>query len=208
MRIAIIGTGPVGAALGRRFAGIGHQVSYASRDPGSAKALALLHDHSGIAALASHQAAAASCELALLCVPAAAVAEAVAAWTTFTGIVIDVVNPLLPDLSALRPSGEDSAGEQLSRRLPAARVVKAFNTVGHTLMTNPLLAKGPSFLPVCGDDAEAKRIAIGLAHAIGFDASDAGPLRNARYTEAFAMLWIQLAFAGKGFDFGFVISGR
>jgi predicted dinucleotide-binding enzyme len=49
----------------------------------------------------------------------------------------------------------------------------------------------------CGDDRTAKRVAADLIRDVGFDPVDAGPLRNARYTEPFAMLVAHLAYGGK-----------
>lgn len=49
-----------------------------------------------------------------------------------------------------------------------------------------------------GDDPGAKRIAAEVIQDVGFDPVDAGPLRIARYTEPFALLVGQLAYAGKG----------
>ena len=55
-----------------------------------------------------------------------------------------------------------------------------------------------------GDDAEAKKTVLGLARDIGFDAVDAGPLRNARLLEPFAFFNIQLGYAlGMGTQIGF-----
>ena len=43
-----------------------------------------------------------------------------------------------------------------------------------------------------------------LAHGIGFDAVDAGPLKNARLIEPFGYLNIQLGYVlGRGTQFGF-----
>jgi 8-hydroxy-5-deazaflavin:NADPH oxidoreductase len=53
-------------------------------------------------------------------------------------------------------------------------------------------------LVYCGDDSRGKSIAATLIRDAGFDPVDAGPLRIARYTEPFALLIAQLAYAGKG----------
>ena len=53
------------------------------------------------------------------------------------------------------------------------------------------------------DDAEARKTVLEIERAIGFDAVDAGPLKNARYLEPLGMLNIQLAFSlGLGANFG------
>lgn len=57
-------------------------------------------------------------------------------------------------------------------------------------------ATAPSLL-YCGDDRTAKRAAAELIRDVGFHPMDAGPLRNARYAEPFAMLAAHLAYEGK-----------
>ena len=54
------------------------------------------------------------------------------------------------------------------------------------------------------DDKEARKTVVQIARDVGFDAVEAGPLRNALYLEALAVLNIQLAYAeGLGADMGF-----
>ena len=92
-----------------------------------------------------------------------------------------------------------SAAEQIAARARNARVVKCFNVTGAENMADPGALDGPVFMPVAGDDADARADVLALATRLGFDAVDAGPLRAARFTEAFAMTWIHLAFAaGQG----------
>lgn len=62
---------------------------------------------------------------------------------------------------------------------------------------------------VCGDDAEAKAIAMQLAHDIGFEPIDLGGLANAPLSENFARLWSALAIGrGYGRDFAFKMLAR
>jgi predicted dinucleotide-binding enzyme len=66
-----------------------------------------------------------------------------------------------------------------------------------------------SVMFVAGDDAANKPRVIDLIAGLGFEAVDAGPLRNARLLEAHAMLWIDLALKrGLGRDFAFAIVSR
>ena len=46
----------------------------------------------------------------------------------------------------------------------------------------------------CGDDQDAKDVAVRLIRDVGFDPVDAGPLRIARYLEPFTLLVAQLAY--------------
>src|SRR5258708_29478044 len=94
-----------------------------------------------------------------------------------------------------------SGAEELARMAPKARVVSAFNTVPSEVLFGVFEARRKAARPslvYCGDDSRSKRIAARLIRDVGFDPVDAGPLRIARYTEPFALLVAQLAYAGKG----------
>jgi len=54
----------------------------------------------------------------------------------------------------------------------------------------------PPSMVYCGDEPRGKNIAATLIRDVGFDPVDAGPLRNARYTEPLAVLVGQLAYEG------------
>jgi predicted dinucleotide-binding enzyme len=52
-------------------------------------------------------------------------------------VVIDAINPLVfPPNHQIAVGHKDSAGEQVQRWLPSARVLRAFNIVGHAHMFN------------------------------------------------------------------------
>jgi 8-hydroxy-5-deazaflavin:NADPH oxidoreductase len=85
-----------------------------------------------------------------------------------------------------------SAAEELQKKLPKAKVVKAFNTAfAHTMDTGKVNGEQISAF-IAGDDEGAKSAVLGLARDIGYDAVDAGPLLNARYLEPMAMVNMQL----------------
>ncbi len=50
----------------------------------------------------------------------------------------------------------------------------------------------PAVMYVAGDDADAKRVVLGLVSELGFQAIDAGKLAIARLLEPMAMLWIHM----------------
>lgn len=114
-------------------------------------------------------------------------------------ILIDISNPL--DFSkgfppSLTISNTDSLGEQIQRTYPKLNVVKAFNTLSSPLMVNPsLVNNGDHTLPVCGNDAEAKKKVVALLNTFGWtneNILDLGDITNARGTEAFLLLWIRM----------------
>jgi 8-hydroxy-5-deazaflavin:NADPH oxidoreductase len=206
MRIAIVGAGNVGQALGKGWRKAGHEVSYALRAATSNKIDALSADGSRVVAMDK---AAGAAEVLVLAVPWPAVAEAVSSLGPLAGkILIDATNPLTAKLE-LAVGGNDSAGETVARLAPGARVVKAFNTTGAENMANASAFAARPMMPVAGDDAAAKAAVRTLAEDLGFEAVDAGPLAMSRQLEPLAMLWIKLAYAqGFGRDFAFALARR
>jgi NADPH-dependent F420 reductase len=183
--VAMIGTGNVGAALGRRFAENGHTVIYGSRDPAAADVRDLVAT-TGNGALAVTQAeAAARGDIVVLAIPWAAAEDVVRSLPNLAGkIVVDPTNPrvMASDGFADYPI-EDSNAERIARLAPGAQVVKAFSTLGAETMLDPSLARGPVTVPLVGDDRAAKERVAALAREIGLEAVDVGPLRHARIIE-------------------------
>ncbi|MGH2874291.1 MAG: NADPH-dependent F420 reductase [Solirubrobacteraceae bacterium] len=207
--VAIIGTGNVGSALGVSLARAGHKVVYGARSPESDAARAVAQSTPG-AAVTTVAEAAANAEVVILAVPVGSVGELAPQLGDLEGrIVVDATNPLRSDLSDLAVERGTSSGEQVARLLPNARVVKAFNTTGAGNLADPRYQDGPLVMFVCGDDAAAKETVCRLAQDIGFAPQDAGGLEMSRHLEAFAMLWIRLAYTGgQGTDFAFRLIRR
>lgn len=210
MRIAVIGTGNVGAVLGRRWARGGHDVTFGTRRPDDASVLALVEAAGPRASAALPADAASGAEVVVLAVPGGAALETAAGLGGLAGkIVVDCTNPILPGLAGLSVGTSDSGAEALARALPGARVVKAFNTTGSKNMEHPVYPGGRLAMFVCGDDPAARTVVAGLAEELGFGAVDCGPLASARYLEPLAMVWITLAYPLKqGPDFGFALLRR
>jgi len=119
--------------------------------------------------------------------------------------VVDVTNVLTKE-GALAVGFTDSGAEQLQKKMPGAKVVKAFNTIFAQNMSTGKVKGTSLFLPVAGDDAKAKDAVLQLSKDIGFDAVDAGPLVNSRLLEPLAYLTIQLGYVinkGMGAGIGF-----
>jgi predicted dinucleotide-binding enzyme len=117
--------------------------------------------------------------------------------------LVDATNALTPDFQ-LALGYSTSGAEELQKKAPRAKVVKAFNTLFAGTMSSGK-AKGQTLsLLAAGDDAGAKGMVLSLGRDIGFDAVDAGPLKNARWLEALGYLNIQLGFTMKmGVEIGF-----
>lgn len=199
MRITIIGAGRVGRTLGARFQEAGHVVTYGVRNPADPK-----HGRLPVEATAD---AAATADLVLLATAWADARTALEAAGDLGGkILVDATNPIGPGMVLVHGT-TDSGAEQVQGWVPAARVVKAFNTVGVEVMAEPRFASGPAVLPVCGDDGEACATVVTLAEAVGFRPILLGPLSRARITEPAALLWITAAqpLGTRDFAFGLLL---
>lgn len=185
-KVAIIGSGNVGSALARGLTHAGHEVRAVGREK------------QGIREAASWA------DLILLAVPFGALDDVVkdAADALANKTVVDVTNAL--DASMNLALGFTTSGaEELQRKLPQSRVVKAFNTVFAEHMAYGRLGDNPLTAFVAADDAGARKTVMDLARGIGFDPVDAGPLKNARLLEPLGFLNIQLGYVlGKGTKIG------
>jgi len=207
MKIAIIGAGNVGAALGANWAGKGHDIFFGVRDPKTEKTQGLLAKIGGKARAGSPAEAAAFADVIVLSTPWPATEAAIRSMGDLKGkIVLDATNPLArgPDGISLDIGHTTSAGEKVQGWAVGASVYKTLNTTGFANMANPVFNGIKSIMFVAGDDAANKPKVIDLVSELGFDVVDAGPLRNARLLEAHAMLWIDLSLArglGPGWAF-------
>jgi predicted dinucleotide-binding enzyme len=100
-------------------------------------------------------------------------------------VVIDTDNyyPQRDGRFAELDSDATTSSEMLAEHLPGAKVVKAFNSINfRDLATRgrPAGASDRIAVPIAGDDEDAKKTVADLIGSLGFDAVDAGPLREGR----------------------------
>jgi predicted dinucleotide-binding enzyme len=200
MKIGILGSGPVGRALGKGFASKGHDVMLGSRTPSKPEVQEWLKATSGKVSAGTFSEAANHGDIIVLCLLGEGTEPAikVAGTKNFDGkLVIDATNPL--DFSKGMPPGlfvgtTDSLGERVQRLLPTAKVVKCFNTVNNQTMTNPQMKEGLADMMICGNDESAKRQVAGLLKQFGWgEPIDIGGIDGARWLEAYTALWVRLA---------------
>lgn len=199
MNIGILGgTGKEGSGLAFRWALAGHEVIIGSRDAGKAAACAaelnqLLEGKAQVRGAGNAEAAGAG--VVVLTVPYAAQhATAQSVATQLAGkILIDVTVPLAPpkvDRVQL-PHGE-SAVVALQRMLgDSVKVVSAFQNVSATHLKIAAHDVDCDVL-VCGDDAAAREVVVGLAHDAGLRAWHAGALANSIASEALTSVLIAI----------------
>lgn len=202
MKIAVIGAGRVGTAVGTRWAAGGHDVVYGVRDPADPR-------HAGRSDVAPSVDAVRDADVVLVALPWAAVEGVLRGLDVGDAVVIDATNPLAADARQLN-GHPDLAGAQLvADWVRSPRVVKAFNTTGSGNMVDTSYPGGRPAMLLAGDDAEAKATVASLAAELGFEPIDAGPLPAARDLEHLAMIWIRLAYPlGHGPDIAFALLRR
>jgi len=193
MKIAVIGTGKVGRALGLTWARLGHEVVFGSRDPGQEKCQTLVVEAGEQATAATIPDAVATAEAIALTTPWSAVEDVIRQGGDWTGkIIIDCTNPIAPGLQ-LAVGGDISAAELIAGWTKGAYVIKAFNTTGWENMIDPIYDGEAITMFICGDDREAKAAVRRLAESMGFEVADTGGLKTARYLEPLALAYISLA---------------
>lgn len=207
MKLAIIGAGNVGSALGRAWLGAGEDVVFGVPNPADPKYRALPEER-----LCRPAEAARNAQVIVLATPWPATETAVKSLGELAGkILIDCTNPL-----GVGPNGLElvlghnvSGGERVAAWAPAAAVFKTLNQTGAENMDKASLFPLRPVMFIAGDDDSKKPIVLSLIAKLGFAAIDAGPLRIARLLEAYGMLWIDQALnRGRGQRFAFALTDR
>ena len=200
MNISIIGTGNMAKGFAAVFAKAGHQVTVVGRDKDKAQTVANEIGQgvksAGLGAVSNLG------DVTLLAVPYDAAAEIVGAGDFDGRILVDVTNPMKADFSGLAIGHSTSAAEEIQKKAPGAKVVKAFNTVFASVLGNGGKTAGKeTTVFVAGDDEEARKRVVALAKSAGFDTVETGGLASARLLEPVAALNIALGYGrGHGTD--------
>jgi NADPH-dependent F420 reductase len=174
LKVAIVGgTGPFGRALATRLLAAGDDIVLGSRDRMRADEAAAELGVEG----AVNEAAVRGVDLVVLATNASAMLD--------TARSLALETPVLSVASELRSDESHSLAERLADAVDVPVVAGL-----HSLAAGKLGAESPdedAF--VCGDDADAKQLALDLAQKlVRGRAIDAGPLRSARALEA--MTWV------------------
>jgi predicted dinucleotide-binding enzyme len=199
MRIGILGSGVVGQALAGGWSRHGHEVRIGTREP----------DRPELAEFATGTPTEVTgwAEIVALAVLGSAAVQVVGdvAEPLRDKVLIDTTNPL--DFSSGAPrlfvGTDDSLGERVARAAPQAKVVKAYNTVGNTLMVDPALPGGPPSMFLAGDDEAAKSAVRGLLEDTGWDVVDLGGISASRWLEGMALAWVAYGIRSGGWNHAF-----
>ncbi|MCL4324154.1 MAG: NAD(P)-binding domain-containing protein [Candidatus Thermoplasmatota archaeon] len=199
MKVGVLGSGDVGQTLAKGFAARGHEVRLGTRDPGSERLRAWSASVQGHLSLGNFREAAEFGDFLVLSVHGAAAEEVLASIgpAAFAGkVVIDTTNPLVfPEGKppSLFVGLTDSLGERIQRKIPSARVVKAFNTVSSVQMVDPRIAGGPPEMLICGNDPSAKATVARIVQDFGWPGVlDLGGIEECRWIEPMVPLWVRI----------------
>jgi predicted dinucleotide-binding enzyme len=184
-KVGIIGSGNVGSAINRGLSKAGIESRVSTRQ--------------NVAEVAADS------DIIVLAVPFAAIDDVVKKIGNGANgkIIIDATNALTAEMQ-LAIGYTTSGAEELQKKLPKAKVVKAFNTVFAQHMDSGKLNGQTLTAFAASDDEPARNKVLELLKAIGFDAVNAGHLQNARQLEALGFFTIQLGYVlGNGAMTGF-----
>ncbi len=196
MKIGVLGSGAVGQVLASGFLKHGHEAMLGTRDP-KKKAVEDWARANAAARAGTFEETARFGELLVLAVAGHAVENTIelAGSANFAGkTVIDATNPIAdePPVNGVLKfitGPNESLGERLQKKIPAARVVKAFNSVGNALMVNPRFSQGVPTMFLCGDSEDAKAQVSAIIRQFGWEPYDCGGIVSARAIEPLCMLW-------------------
>jgi len=183
MQIAIIGSGKIGSTLAQLLLLAEHEIWIANqRGPDSLQELVANLGPRAHAATVSQ--AAAFGDTVIIAVPFGAY-QKMPADLLRNKVVIDATNYVAERDGAITAieSGQKTSTELLAAHLPDTHVVKTYNSIFWENLRDDGRPSGTPerrALPLAGDDANAKQIAMQLLDDTGFDAVDAGSLSQGR----------------------------
>jgi 8-hydroxy-5-deazaflavin:NADPH oxidoreductase len=219
MKIGILGTGMVGAAIGSKLIALGHEVMMGSRTKENEKAQAWLKGSGGAAAAqtaatGTFAETAAFAEVLFNCTRGDIAMDALklAGAQNMKGkILIDVSNPLdfskgFPPFLIPQYSNTTSLGEEIQKQFPEVKVVKTLNTMNCNLMVDASIVPGEHDVFVCGNDEAARGKVKEILSWFGWKKPiDLGDITASRSTEMLLPIWLRLMSVNQTPNFNFKI---
>jgi 8-hydroxy-5-deazaflavin:NADPH oxidoreductase len=204
-RITILGAGPVGSTLGRKWASAGHIVAFGVKDPSSERAQSLRADLGKHMLIASPAEALAQADIVLLAVPGDVIENVITTHAHLLDhkIIIDATNQLTKGQTAATrqwqaPTALNSLST-LQANAPHAQVYRAFNSYAWEVFADPLYQGVQADLFYCGPEDENQAIIEQLIAEIGLHPVSLGGLDQIEVVDNILRLWASLAiFQDKG----------
>jgi len=182
LKIGIIGTGHIGGALAKLWAGAGHELVISSRHPEELQALA--RSLGPKVKVGTPREAAVFGDVVLISIPYGAMPQVGRDLKAELAgkVVLDTGNPYPSrDGDMAVEARRKGTGVASAEMLPGVRLVRAFNAINSGDLTGEAHRKGERVaIPLAGDDAEALAVAQRLVRDAGFDPVVVGPLSRAK----------------------------
>jgi predicted dinucleotide-binding enzyme len=186
MKIATIGAGREGGALGTLFAKLGHPVMFSSRHPEELKGLVAAAGPTARAGTTAE--AVAFGEVIFLVVPYPAVEQIGKDFGPALAkkpLILDVSNPIPArdgQEIVTQVAAQGGPGLVTQKLLPGSKIVRAFNAISFaTLQQNAHRPGEPVGVPIAGDDAKAIDLASRLIKEAGYEPVLIGDLAKGKY---------------------------
>jgi len=204
--IGILGSGEVARTLGSGFIKYGYKVCMGSGHP--EKLDDWKNQNGENASVGSFADAAAFGDLLVLAVKgdaASIVLDNADSSDLKDKTIIDACNPIdgmAPVNGVLKffTSVNQSLMEALQKEFPEANFVKAYNSIGTTLMVNPDFGGVKPSMFICGNSEQAKSEVTEINTLFGFDTEDMGAAEAARAIEPLCLLWCIPGFRNNEWD--------
>lgn len=191
MRIGIIGTGTLAAALGGRWSQAGHDITIAGRSPAKARELAAQLN----ARSTTIRDAVQNADAVLLAVTWDGVADVLREAGDWSGsVLIDPTNAVEHGVGVLQTPPGQSGAQRIAALAPGAHVVKAFHLFPANQWSEPTGARVT--VATCGDNPRALDTTATLIRDAGAEPAALGGLDRARQLEEVAGFTIGLVFNG------------
>jgi len=195
-KIGVLGSGVVGQVLASGFLKEGHAVMLGTRDPLKDQVIKWKNENQGGQAGTFSEVAAFGDILILAThgTVALAVIEMSGKENFGNKILIDCTNPLAMEapvngILKFFTTLDLSLMEMIQEKIPDAKVVKAFNSVGYGRMYKPDFKEGKPSMFICGNDQGAKDDVSEILSAFGWETEDMGGVQSARAIEPLCILW-------------------
>lgn len=208
MNITFLGIGNVGGALAGHLVTLNHSVTIAARNPDSDSVKVAQANNPSLVAKPIFEAIC-EADVIFLATPYEMNEAALKSAGDLSGkILVDCTNPVGPGLTHGLNS-TISGAETVQKRVPEAKVVKAFTVYGFENFQDthyPGYQNGDQDLKpamfIAGDDSAAKAMIGELSKQLGWETVDTGDLSMSLHLEHMTLLWIKMArIQGQGAGF-------
>lgn len=200
MKVAVLGTGQVGSAVGGKLAALGHEVRFGSRAPQSDKAQALAASTGST--VTTYAKAAAHGDWVVNALQGESAIPILEGCDIAGKILIDIANYD----SAVDQPIDEPLGLAIQRTFPEVRLVKALNSISAHLMVDPGALGADHCIFLAGNDAEARGEVARMLGTFGWNnILDLGDLGACRAMEQLIPLWMRLEQIFDGPDFNLAV---